>query len=330
MYLDPKSKIAGKPALEVRDFLKKMDDLRWSLVQLAARAAGRPASSGAAGRRYRSLSAAMHGTGIGRRKLSTRAILLSGAGAAAIVIATTMLSWDELVMRYHVSKLHHDPTLFPTYLHEPKGAPRHRAMEEFVQTPRGRDAFAAEFEQAVIKRILSKTLRRSLLQSAIWLGDGYASYFHWGRNFMGRYGIQLRPVTAEHLAALKAVLPLLDGETFLLDGYDNLTFTIRSSAAASLELAGPFLRELGDRMPKDTMLCIIRATPKASVPILIGLLSGSFTTARMDAADALAQLGPIARDAIPALEEQLEDPKLEIFPDIAEAFRKAIATIRTE
>lgn len=30
MYLDPKSKIAGKPALEVRDFLKRMDEYLWS------------------------------------------------------------------------------------------------------------------------------------------------------------------------------------------------------------------------------------------------------------------------------------------------------------
>ncbi len=30
MYLDPKSKIAGKPALEVRSFLKRMDEFLWS------------------------------------------------------------------------------------------------------------------------------------------------------------------------------------------------------------------------------------------------------------------------------------------------------------
>lgn len=67
-------------------------------------------------RRARFKMAAMHGSGIGKRKLFTRAILLSGAGAAAIVIATTILGWDELLTRYHVSKLHRDPTLFPRWV----------------------------------------------------------------------------------------------------------------------------------------------------------------------------------------------------------------------
>lgn len=273
-------------------------------------------------------TAFMHGAERRKRKLLVRAVLVSGAGAGVIVAGIVTSCWDELVVRHHLWKLHQDATLVATGIDEPEGTHRHRAMELFARTSSGRAVLAAEFERMALRHVLDRRLRRSLLRGAIWLGDGYVAHLQWGGDFMGRYGTLVQPVPTEHLAVLQAILTFLAGETFHLDGYENLIFSIRSSSNALRESPRAFVREFGHRAPKNKMVCLVRAAPDTSVPILIGLLGASFTTARLDAANALARLGPIAREAIPALEKELADPGRQLAPEVAHTFRATIERLR--
>ncbi len=257
-----------------------------------------------------------------------RNLALLAAGGVVGVVALALVFLEDMVMAYHLYRLRADPQLVLELVEAPEGSPREAAARAFAKTPEGQRVLVEEIRYVVLDKVLSADVRTTVLEGLVWLGDGYASYFQWGRRFVGRYGIELGNIDAARLRRTASVLETLDGAECTLPEYPQLHFTFLRGASAVTSLAPPFRREATSLPAPGQLACLIRREAKASVPILVAILSDKFTTTRVDAAAALGRIGPGAKEAISALEAILNEDLIEFYPQVREAVTDALDKVR--
>ena len=107
-----------------------------------------------------------------RERKSRWILWVLGAGAAAAVVALAV-SWQDILVRYHLEALRRNPQAFLSFLDAPAGTAKNRALEEFVREPRGQQAvvsrFLEDFEQA---------RKEDLVQLQSRVGRGYRPVEH--------------------------------------------------------------------------------------------------------------------------------------------------------
>ena len=89
--------------------------------------------------------------------------------SALVVLAVAAVSWQNLLVRYHLQRLRRDPAALLAFLEAPKGTVKNFALQEFAREAAGKQAVVSRFLSYVAKaRSETAAHRRALNRSTWW------------------------------------------------------------------------------------------------------------------------------------------------------------------
>jgi hypothetical protein len=248
-------------------------------------------------------------------------MVLTGGVAAFVLLVVGVKYWDDLVVRYHLYRLHHEPGYFLQAIEEPEGTLKRQAVRKYLCTRPGKEALLREYAQVVLNSVFTDLERRNVdvprtvIEGLAWVAGDLACYTQWAPPAtLGGFGIRLEVSRPKRWEAVQELLLYLDGAELALADYPDLTFTILRGAPA-LERS-PNLRQKGLLRPAyDQLSCLITRKARSAVPRLVRLLNDPNLTIRQEAASALGRLGMAASETIPELEALLRERRFQRSPD---------------
>jgi hypothetical protein len=251
-----------------------------------------------------------------------RFTVVAGLGLL-VVLVIAGVSWNDIVVRYHVRRLVRDPAFFPELVDSPEGRNRSRALDAFALRPEGKKALLTLFERDIVggleKDRPAFSRDKYVIRLLLYLG---ARHCWIGSKRLDSGALSTTDVRApsaippRRYETLRRYLPLLRGETLVLSGRPHLrwTFVPLSRVRDEIEadrVAGrpPLLPEAPADFaplsgPEDT-ICLLEPRGEEAASTFAASLDNKF--ARYNAARALASLGPAGAAALPELKRALAE-----------------------
>ena len=252
--------------------------------------------------------------------------LVVGAGVLAIV-SLVALSWKEIIVRLEVLQLERDQRhfallLFETTLGIPEERIEQRALDAFLRKRSGKEALFREYEKLVLESVFSNTkygdLEKTLFEAIIWNTDSHAFYAEWYPPRQLRLPDIALGCEKTEIGPVNERLARLAGEEFRSPRYPHLSFRFLPPAEAlkACPRVSPEVRVGGeDEGSRSTMgrvpyVCLAQRDEPEIIRSLTDLLEESRNPNLMvQYLDALGELGPAARKALPAIRALLDEKR---------------------
>jgi hypothetical protein len=220
------------------------------------------------------------------------------------VLALAGVFWKRLAAQYHLRRL----VANPGYLHEivdsPEGTARWLALRSFLETRLGKEALFREYASVVLEPVFAERedMAATVLEAVIWSGSERACYVEWfPPRSLGSFGIRLQVDSPQRSVGMNGFLETLRGTELRLPEYPDLRFDFLPGAEALRTC--PRVSKYHSIMPGHTELtCLIQREPRAAVRAMIPLLEACTNITHINEyLQALAEIGPEARAAVPAI-----------------------------
>jgi hypothetical protein len=267
-----------------------------------------------------------------------------GAGAGVLLLVPLVaLCWTEILVQLEVRRLERQPGLLQEMLYRPRLPVEDRAIDAFLRKRAGKEALFREYERIVLERVFSNTrlgdldLEETLLEALIWNTDSLAFYAEWyPPRQLCLPSIRLYAEERE-VRVLNERMNRLGGEEFRSPRFPDLSFRFVPPGDAldacprvtpEVRFAG---RDEGAMITSGAVcwVCLARRDDGEIIRALTALLAESRNPNLMvQYLEALGELGPKARESLPAIRRLIEERRGEEW--VWEAAESALRRIAGE